>query len=419
MPVVPVIILPTIQLFQGQHELNGSEIIAKTETYVKEVMSRQSPELAVGHGFKHVDRVRNWALAYGRLEGYPDLTVLEVTALLHDIGLGYITGAEAQKSHVVLPPHGPLGAEMAAVFLKKNSGFDAGTIELIADAIRHNSDPPYAALAYIDKQKDQAAIFKILCDADMTDAMGAVGLVRALTSKSFLPEYDPADVKGPAWGLSTDEFIKQFSTEPGRERLTVKTIIDQINQQIRYYDSLHTRTARDIAAPLAAFMKAFVIKLEQEVGLPQRLFRREIRYQGAVIRDGHVLLVNHLQQHSGRTFWALPGGGIEPGETEKDCIRRELKEETCLNVKVVSLLLDQERLPDDNSIYRRRKTFRCEIIDGTPAPGSEPDSYNYSITEVAWFDLRNPDTWNPAVKSDPKTVRILDDIKHNLGYNRT
>jgi 8-oxo-dGTP pyrophosphatase MutT (NUDIX family) len=385
---------------------------------VKEVMGRQSPAMAVAHDFKHVDRVRNWALTYGRLEGYPDLTVVELTALLHDIGLGYISRVEAQQPHVVLPPHGPLGAEMAAVFLKTNSDFDAGTIELMADAIRHHSDPPSAAGEYISKQQNKAELFKILCDADKTDAMGAVGLVRALTSKSFLPEYDPADIKGPAWGLSTGEFLERFPAGPGQEKYTVKTIIDQINQQIRYYDGLHTRAARDINAPLAAFMKTFIIKLEQEIGLPKRMFLRETRYQGAIIRNGCVLLVKLLQQHSGRTFWALPGGGIEKGEAAEDCVRREIREETGLNVKVISLLLDQERLPEDNSLYRHRKTFLCEIIDGVAASGSEPDSYNYSIVEIGWFDLKNPETWDMAAKSDPQTVRILEDLRHVLGYKR-
>ncbi len=117
--------------------MNRIDIIPKTESYVREAMSRQAPAVAVGHGFMHVDRVRNWALTYGRLEEYPDLLVVEITALLHDIGLGYITGSETQKSHVVLPPHGLLGAEMAAEFLKTNSDFNKDTIELIADAIRH------------------------------------------------------------------------------------------------------------------------------------------------------------------------------------------------------------------------------------------------------------------------------------------
>ena len=68
---------------------------------------------------------------------------------------------------------------------------------MTADAIRHRSDPPLATAEYLKQLKDRAGLFKILRNADVTDATGAVGLMRAFTSKSFLPEYDPGDIKGP------------------------------------------------------------------------------------------------------------------------------------------------------------------------------------------------------------------------------
>jgi HD superfamily phosphodiesterase len=250
--------------------MNSTGLVSRTEAHVKEVMSKQAPAMAVAHDFKHVDRVRNWALLFGKEEGYPDPIVVEVTALLHDIGLGRISGPEAQREHVVLPPHGPLGAEMAEQFLKASSDLSRETIELIADAIRHHSDAPFAVAEYIKGLGDGGALLKILRDADMTDAMGAVGLMRALTSKSFLPEYDPADIKGPAWGLSTEQFRARFGAGSGRGGTPVKTIIDQANQQIRYYDGLHTSTARRLAAPLVEFMKRFVIQLESEITMPNQ-----------------------------------------------------------------------------------------------------------------------------------------------------
>ncbi len=93
--------------------MDRTGLLAKTEAYVKEVMGKQSPAMAVAHDFKHVDRVRNWALFCAGEEGYLDVTVVEITALLHDIGLGHVQGPEAERAHVVLPPHGPLGARIA------------------------------------------------------------------------------------------------------------------------------------------------------------------------------------------------------------------------------------------------------------------------------------------------------------------
>jgi len=44
--------------------------------------------------------------------------------------------------------------------------------------------------------------------------------------------------------------------------------------------------------------------------------------------DDRILLVRF--EFPGRTLWATPGGGIEPGESAEDAIRRELEEETGL-----------------------------------------------------------------------------------------
>ena len=44
--------------------------------------------------------------------------------------------------------------------------------------------------------------------------------------------------------------------------------------------------------------------------------------------DDRILLVRF--EFPARTVWATPGGGIEPGETAEDAIRRELQEEAGL-----------------------------------------------------------------------------------------
>jgi hypothetical protein len=47
----------------------------------------------------------------------------------------------------------------------------------------------------------------------------------------------------------------------------VGSIIEQVNQQIRYCDGLHTMTAKKIAIPLVKYMKNFVLQLEKEISL--------------------------------------------------------------------------------------------------------------------------------------------------------
>ncbi len=141
------------------------------------------------------------------------------------------------------------------------------------------------------------------------------------------------------------------------------------------------------------------------------------RYQGAIIRDHHILLIKQTEHASGRSYWLIPGGRIEPDETEEICVQREMLEETCLQVQVQYLLLDEPNMP--GRIYQRRKTYVCSILDGEARPGYEPEAEyatEYSFTEVGWFDLRHPTTWNEQIVSDPITYPLLQRIQAALGY---
>src|SRR5690242_3589740 len=124
----------------------------------------------VGHDFKHIQRVRRWARYIAEQEGYARLDMAEAAALLHDIGLR--DGGR--------PRHAEVGAELAATFLRENEVFDELEIQEIADAVRSHSS-----------LNGRGRLYQILQDADCLELFGAVGLMRASTSKASLPEYPP------------------------------------------------------------------------------------------------------------------------------------------------------------------------------------------------------------------------------------
>lgn len=88
--------------------------------------------------------------------------------------------------------------------------------------------------------------------------------------------------------------------------------------------------------------------------------------------SGRVLLVraSGLSHFPGR--WFLPGGGVDHGEHPEGALRREVLEETALDVRVRSLrtvLSDVTTLPDDGSLQHTvRLVYDVEILGGAMKP---------------------------------------------------
>lgn len=144
---------------------------------------------------------------------------------------------------------------------------------------------------------------------------------------------------------------------------------------------------------------------------------RIIRYQGAIIHDEKILLIRQRHYDTGRSYWLLPGGGIEEGESEEECVRREMHEETNLHVLVERLLLDQPA--ESGAVYKQRKTFLCSVLSGTATPGYEPEedaAASYGIVEVGWFDLRDENGWPALIKADSISYPQLLAVQKALGY---
>src|SRR5258705_8423293 len=79
----------------------------------------------------------------------------------------------------------------------------------------------------------------------------------------------------------------------------------------------------------------------------RRYPRRPILGVGAIIIEGERVLLVERGREPLKGYWSLPGGVLETGEKLADGIRREVLEETGLEIELVSLVEIFERIMRD------------------------------------------------------------------------
>ncbi|MEH7445001.1 NUDIX domain-containing protein [Bacillus sp. JJ1122] len=122
----------------------------------------------------------------------------------------------------------------------------------------------------------------------------------------------------------------------------------------------------------------------------------------AIIKDDLILMTKHI--YPDKTFWTLPGGGLEEGESFENAVIREVKEEVNLDVEVVCFLFTRQYSGGEERCYLVRP-----IDDKTPQLGYDPEfnENEQTLTEVKWLPIE-------GMKKDLHVSRVIEAMKITL-----
>ncbi|MGB1043576.1 MAG: HD domain-containing protein [Flavobacteriaceae bacterium] len=214
-------------------------VVSNCISYVKEALV----EAEAGHDWHHIQRVHRLALRIAAQEKQTlDLLVVELAALLHDIADSKFHNGDEE-----------LGPKRAVEFMSSQniSSPQITEVELIIRNMSFRNA--------FDREKDPVCNrleFKIVQDADRLDAIGAIGVSRALHYGGYKNRliYDP------------EIQPLQFDSKEAYKKSDGPSLNHFYEKLLKIKGQLHTKTAIAIAEKRHAFMVQFLNQFYEEWG---------------------------------------------------------------------------------------------------------------------------------------------------------
>ena len=127
--------------------------------------------------------------------------------------------------------------------------------------------------------------------------------------------------------------------------------------------------------------------------------RPRIRVAGILIEDNKILLIQHHKNN--KKYWLIPGGGNDWGETTKEALIREYKEETNMDIEVDEFLFFSETISPDKKRHVLNLFYKIHR-------NNKNDSIIKLGEEAVLTDLKF------VTKEELETMTIYPNIKENL-----
>lgn len=115
----------------------------------------------------------------------------------------------------------------------------------------------------------------------------------------------------------------------------------------------------------------------------------KVRASLILIEDGKLLVVKHRK--GSHSYWVLPGGMVEYGETIRETAVREIEEELNLKIEVEKLLFIGDVIPQDRHRHVIDIYFTGKILGGELKLGSEKileDIKKIDLDSLSEIDFR-------------------------------
>jgi len=254
------------------------------------------------------------------------------------------------------------------------------TVETLAAASWEDVFPVWEGLGYYQRGKNmlrtaQAVVDhhagKFPNDPELLVTLPGIGPYTAAAIASFA-----YDTKVPAVDTNIQKIIRNLWPKTDIIE-TAKALVQTAQSGANWNSAMmdlasQLRTDTPVEAPLDKYFPPEISRKFIPVKKPRRPKKPKNTKKliavgiACIHRDGAYLIQSRPEGKSFVGYWEFPGGKREPGESFRECVKREIMEEIGVTVSVRPSFLEIEHQFGPKTLLL--KFHRCQIQAGTPTP---------------------------------------------------